>query len=187
MELFRYIGNEVIPILPSLPGLNIRLEPGESIHKNEYYQNFSGIHKEEDPALRVLMRVFLHNSTLKASHYDISQFEIKSKEQKLELVKKLYYSDEFDSIKSFISDNFFLADLLIEAHPQLKDHFGTNLRVDLVLRTDPEESYKQLFGYLRTPMPIDEAQASLDSFDDNWFLDHLVATKGLLNFNLIFS
>jgi len=105
----------------------------------------------------------------------------------LDQIGRLYNMHNHEEVLKFLKKNVFLIDILLDAFPKLQKYFGANVKVDLVLRTDPEELYQELFGYIKASQSIDESHASLEEFDDYWFLDHLDATRGLLNFNLIFS
>lgn len=133
------------------------------------------------------------NLTKSARHFDFPQLGLFESDllhldiTKLDQVGSLYHIPEPEVVYSFLERNTFLIDILLEAIPQLYDYFGTDVEIDLILRTDPEESYQKLFGYLRCSKSVDEAQASLDAFDDAWFLEHISSTKGCLNFNLVYS
>lgn len=106
---------------------------------------------------------------------------------KLGQIGSLYSIHDYEEVLNFVKKNVFLIDILLDAFPKLQKYFGMDVKVDLVLRTDPEEYYQELFGYIKTSRSIDESHASLEEFDDHWFLDRLNATRGLLNFNLVFS
>ncbi len=105
----------------------------------------------------------------------------------LDQIGSLYSIHNNEEVLNFLKKNVFLIDVLLDTFPMLQKYFGMDVKVDLVLRTDPEEFYKELFGYIKASQSIDESHASLEEFDDYWFLDHLDATRGLLNFNLVFS
>jgi predicted HTH domain antitoxin len=80
-----------------------------------------------------------------------------------------------------------LAGFLLEAFPYLQKHFGTNPRVELEVIRDPEIGPTgELIAYILTALSVDEAQARLDRLDDEWLLDELNRTDGLLNFSLEF-
>jgi len=49
------------------------------------------------------------------------------------------------------------------------------------------EGAKELFAYIRTSLPVDEALSRLDKFDEEWFLDQLDRAGGRFNFNLEFA
>lgn len=106
---------------------------------------------------------------------------------KLDQIGSLYSLRNHEEVLNFLNNNVPLIDILLDAFPELQLYFGADVKVDLVLRTDPEELYQELFGYIKASRSIDETHASLEEFDDHWFLDHLDATRGLLNFNLVFS
>jgi hypothetical protein len=60
--------------------------------------------------------------------------------------------------------------------------------LELELVSDPEsrELRQTLFGYIYTPLPVQDAVAKLDEFDETWFLDAVYKTGVSLNFNLRF-
>lgn len=77
-----------------------------------------------------------------------------------------------------------LIDFLKDSYFQLRKCFGLDASYVLEVVTDPESNHPTLFGYIRTGLPIDEAQAKLDEFDDEWFLDRIEQVGNYLNFNL---
>lgn len=134
-----------------------------------------------------------NNFTISVHHYDFPQMGLFPQmhrsidKQKLKQIANIYKIYEPDQVYPFLTRNGFLGDVLLEALPQLQRNFGPDMHVDLVLRSDPEEPYQELFGYVHTQGSIEDAHDNLDMFDDEWFLDNLQRTRGLLNFNLAFD
>jgi len=85
-----------------------------------------------------------------------------------------------DYLKSYPALIVFLQD----SYKYLVKIFGQTTRYVLELATDPEHDHQTLFVYIRTPLSVGEAQARLDAFDDQWFLDHVDEIGDRLNFNL---
>lgn len=134
-----------------------------------------------------------NNFTNSVQHYDFPQIALFTQipraidKQKLKQIANIYKIYDPDQVNPFLERNGYLGDVLLEAFPQLQRYFGPDMHVDLILRFDPEEPYQELFGYVHNQRSIEDAQDSLDAFDDKWFLDNLHRTRGLLNFNLAFD
>jgi hypothetical protein len=81
-----------------------------------------------------------------------------------------------------------LTDFLQASHQELRRLFGPEPKFVLEIVRDPEASAPSdfLFVNIRTSMPVDEAMARLDQFDDGWYLDQLDGFGELVNFNLEF-
>jgi hypothetical protein len=59
--------------------------------------------------------------------------------------------------------------------------------VTLEVVSDPEvEGVEELFAYILTSLPVNEALARLHRLDEEWFLDQLDRVGGRFNFNLEF-
>lgn len=87
----------------------------------------------------------------------------------------------------FIAKHTMLEALLVQARDQLERQFGRDAHIDLKVVHDPEDaSVEQLFGYIKTKLPVREALERLDNFDKAWFLGVLDQTGGLLNFDVEF-
>jgi len=99
----------------------------------------------------------------------------------------LYLLCDSVAVRHFLRANPQLIHVLLEAHFHLREHFGPNSQVVLEVVSDPEaKDQEQLFAYIRTSLPVDEALAGLDRLDEEWFLGQLDQVGGLLNFNLEF-
>jgi len=80
-----------------------------------------------------------------------------------------------------------LVEVLLDAHVYLQKYFGTEPKVTLKVVGDPEvEGMDELFAYILTSLPVDEALARLNRLDEEWFLDQLDRVDGRFNFNLEF-
>jgi len=125
-------------------------------------------------------------------HYNLQQMGLfkamswRLTEEQFQALGSFYDFEGDEEVIDFISNYPFLYELLMDAIPVFQKCFSPDMRIDLVLRTDPEEDFQELFGYIHQPGPIDETQSSLERFDDEWFLENLGRAQGKLNFNLLF-
>jgi hypothetical protein len=102
-------------------------------------------------------------------------------------IETIYEMRDVPSVRQYLRNHPELIQVLLEAHPYLKEIFGTQVRVFLEIVTDPEAAREQeLFAYIVTTLSADEAVRRLDDFDDGWFLQHVERVAGRLNFNLEF-
>jgi hypothetical protein len=91
------------------------------------------------------------------------------------------------AIRGFLRAHPQLTEVLLEAHAHLQECFGPDPQVALEVVSDPEaEGPDELFAYILTSLPADEALARLDRLDEEWFLDQLDRVGTFFNFNLEF-
>jgi len=104
---------------------------------------------------------------------------------RLPRLREIYAFRNPDQVRSFLVTHPDLVEVLFEARSYLEALFGSDLEVILEVVTDPDaEGLKQLFAYIHTSLPIDDALERLDRLDEEWFLDQLDRVDGLCNFNL---
>jgi hypothetical protein len=107
--------------------------------------------------------------------------------QRLHQLEEAYSLRNAAAVRRFLHACPQLVEVLLEAHVYLQKYFGPDPQVTLRVVSDPEaESTDELFAYIRTSLPVDEALARLDKLDEDWFLDQLDRVNGQLNFNLEF-
>lgn len=100
----------------------------------------------------------------------------------------LYTMRNEPSVQHFLSAYPVLIKVLNEAVPHIRKYFGPEPLVSLEIVRDPEMiGHQELFAYIRTALPVDEALDQLDKLDEAWFLDQLDSVGGLFNFNLEFA
>lgn len=152
-----------------------------------YRQNVDPLYPQQ------LLNIPVGNSFANPSwHYDMQQMPLfnvmplRLTGEQLQTLGSIYDFEGDEEVIDFISNHPFLYDLLMEAIPVFQTCFSPDIRIDLVLRTDPEEDFQELFGYIHNPGPVDETKSRLERFDDEWFLENLGRTQGRLNFNLLF-
>jgi hypothetical protein len=108
--------------------------------------------------------------------------------QHLHQLEEAYALRDPATVQRFLRTCPQLIEVLLEAHVYLQKHFGPDPQVTLEVVSDPEaESMDELFAYIITSLPVDEALARLDMLDEEWFLDQLDRVNGQLNFNLEFA
>jgi hypothetical protein len=107
--------------------------------------------------------------------------------QRLRRLEEIYSLRNAVAVKRFLLACPQLVEVLLEARVHLQRYFGPDLQVALEVVSDPEtEGLKELFAYIHTSLPVDEALARLDKLDEEWFLDQLDRVDGQFNFNLEF-
>lgn len=81
-----------------------------------------------------------------------------------------------------------VADFLQTGYGQLRRFFAPEASFVLEVVRDPEDSVPSdfLFVNIRTALPVDDAMARLDQFDEDWYLDQVDTFGDLVNFNLEF-
>ena len=105
----------------------------------------------------------------------------------IELLERLYTFRQRAEVLGFLDRHPFLVQLLLEAYDRIGNYFPQS-QVFLEVVSDPEaEGLEELFAYILTSLPVDEALARLDKLDQEWFLDQLDRIGGQFNFNLEFA
>ena len=104
-------------------------------------------------------------------------------------IERHYIIPEPESVFGFLRNNPGSSELLLQAYQKLNELFGPNPQIELTLVSDPEaiDVQQTLFGHIRTPLPVPEAIAKLDEFDETWFLDAMRYVDANLNFSLRFA
>ncbi len=111
-----------------------------------------------------------------------------AREAAIQGIEALYSLRNASVVRHFLRDHPEVIESLIEARPYLEEHFGPDTRAWLEVVGDPEAAdERQLFAYIASGLPVDEAVKRLDAFDEGWFLDHVDRVAGRLNFNLEFA
>jgi len=107
--------------------------------------------------------------------------------QRLHQFEELYSLRNAATVRRFLHAYPRLVKVLLEARLYLQKYFGPAPQVTLEVVSDPEvEGVEELFAYILTSLPVDEALARLDKLDEEWFLDQLDRVGGRFNFNLEF-
>jgi len=108
--------------------------------------------------------------------------------RRLHRLEEIYSLRDAATVRRFLHACPQLVEVLLEARIHLQKFFGPDPQVTLEVISDPEaESIDELFAYILTSLPVDEALARLDRLDEEWFLDQLDRIDGQFNFNLEFA
>lgn len=93
-----------------------------------------------------------------------------------------------NEIGTFLRNHSYLIDFLYDAFSRIELFFGRNPHVALEVIHDPEiVNASELFAYIHTTLPPEEAMDRLTAFDEIWFLDQVNSVNGKLNFDLLFE
>lgn len=76
-------------------------------------------------------------------------------------------------VKAFLEENRFLIPVIEEASAKLVEYFGAETPQVLEVRSQAEDEASDLFLYVRTDLPLSEALATLDRFDEEWWFDEM--------------
>ena len=108
--------------------------------------------------------------------------------QRLHRLEEIYSLRDAATVRRFLHACPQLVEVLLEARVHLQKYFGPDPQVTLEVISDPEaEGVDELFAYILTSLPVDEALARLDRLDEEWFLDQFDRIDGQFNFNLEFA
>ena len=103
-------------------------------------------------------------------------------------LEQLYSFRRQAEVLQFLEAHPFLVPLLVEAHSKIGDYFGSNPEVALEVVTDPEAiDDHELFAFIRTSLPADEAHDRLDRLGEEWWLDAMERAQGKLCIDMEFQ
>jgi hypothetical protein len=74
-------------------------------------------------------------------------------------------------LKEYLEENRFLIPLINEASAKLVEYFGEETPQILQVVYHPDDGSRELFLYVKPDLPVSEAIATLDRFDEDWWLD----------------
>jgi hypothetical protein len=118
----------------------------------------------------------------------IDTTEVSTKEPPLQTIEKLYAFHRPLEVKEFLAAHPFLEPLLVEAYDKIGDYFGPQPDVVLEVVTDPEAiDDRELFVFIRTNLPPEEALDRLDRLDQEWWLDAADQADGKLCIHVEFK
>ncbi len=91
-------------------------------------------------------------------------------------------------ILDFVEEHASLAGLLSEAQAKIAEVFGPETRVALELVTDMDSPNEvELFALIGADMSVEEARARMNRLDEDWWLDAVTRTDGLMNIDVEFT
>lgn len=100
-------------------------------------------------------------------------------------VEEIFNFRDKSTVWHFLQNNSNLIGFLLDSYIWVIKYFGPNSLVELEVVKDPEaDGFEQLFAYIITSLPVEEALRRLSLFDDEWFLDQLDLVGDIFNFNL---
>lgn len=103
------------------------------------------------------------------------------------LIKQKYCIREEITVFHFLEAHPFLAQLLLEAYPYIREYFS-GAKVSLEVVDDPEEyGREQLVAFIKTDMEPEDAVEALSTFDKVWWLDSLKRARGNLCITVEYS
>jgi len=107
--------------------------------------------------------------------------QIVATEPALQSLRQLYIFRRPEEVYGFLKTHPLLIPLLLEAHNKIVQYFGPSPEVVLEVVTDPEAmDDRELFAFIRTGLPPDEALNKLDRLDKEWWLDEADRAEGEL-------
>jgi hypothetical protein len=98
----------------------------------------------------------------------------------LELLEYLYYTDNFKTLFTFLDHHPFLVPILIEAFFQIARFFPSFVGF-LEVHIDPDDSTdRQIMLSIMTSLSPEDALATLDQLDEQWWFDEVGKAQGKL-------
>jgi hypothetical protein len=94
----------------------------------------------------------------------------------------LYAVPNTTAVHTFLVHRRTLRELLFDAYPRIKKIFGERVNAELRLIEDMEDNLERLRVSIVTNRG--DARQALERFDEEWWLDHVQFSEGLLNFTL---
>ncbi len=102
--------------------------------------------------------------------------------------ERLYAFRKPEEVGQFLEAYPFLTPLLREAHDKIDDYFGPQTAVALEVVTDPEAmDDRELFAFIQTSLPSQEALDRLERLDQDWWLDASDRSEGRLCIHVEFA
>lgn len=101
-------------------------------------------------------------------------------------LSEFYQFKNYSEVKGFLRKNGYLANVLLPALAKARVYFGENTQVALEVVTDIEDGQQLLFAFVRTPLPVSEALARRDRFDEEWWWEASEQARGQLIFDVEF-
>jgi hypothetical protein len=100
----------------------------------------------------------------------------------IDVLSSLYTIPVRSDIAAFLVRRRPLRTLLFDAYPKLVNIFGSGTKFELRVIEDMEEDSARLRVSINSRR--DNARQALEQFDEEWWLDHVQHSEGLLNFVL---
>jgi hypothetical protein len=110
------------------------------------------------------------------------QQSVGQQEEDLKLLQKEYVFTEPKSVESFLKSHRYLMPILMEALPQLKRSFGSDVTFQLSVSPD-ENPPKTIYGVVAWKGSLGDARSALKSFDESWWLESIKKASGRVVFD----
>lgn len=105
-----------------------------------------------------------------------------------EALENFYVFRERARVAAFLEEHPFLIALLFEAYGQVKQHFGSQPFIFLEVVTDTEAADdRELYAFIPTHLPPEEALKKLEQFDNAWWLGAMGRAEGALCIDVEFQ
>jgi uncharacterized protein (DUF1810 family) len=115
------------------------------------------------------------------SRLPVLEPEVGACDPEVESLERLYAFRKREEVVQYLARHRFLGPLLREAHGKIAEYFGPSPEVVLEVVTDPEaEDDRELFAFIRTPLPPEEALRELERLDQEWWLGEADQADGKL-------
>lgn len=104
--------------------------------------------------------------------------------ERVDKLMEIYcFKDEYEKfdVLIFIQNNKFLIPVLEEAYKKIKVFFGNTQNFLTILEEPEDEDFRELFIVIKTDKELKVAMKLLDDLFDDWFVDVLPQTAGLLD------
>jgi hypothetical protein len=106
----------------------------------------------------------------------------KRSDAKFSILSGFYSVRNPSAVQDFLANRRPLVDLLFAALPKVKETWGGDAKTVLELLHDPEDDSSSLVVHVLSSHP--NKYAALDHFDEQWWLNHIGESEGLLNFSV---
>jgi len=112
----------------------------------------------------------------------IKQQDAKRSNDKFAILSGFYTIRNPIAVHEFLLNRKPVFDLLFAALPKVKEAWGGEAKTELELLQDPEDESASLVVHVLSNHP--NTYAALDQFDEQWWLNHIGESEGLLNFSV---
>ena len=114
-------------------------------------------------------------------HISVREPEAGACDPEMRSLERLYQFRRREEVLQYLADHRFLDPLLRETHGKIAEYFGPSPEVILEVVTDPEaEDDRELFAFIRTDLPPEEALRRLERLDQEWWLGEADQAEGKL-------
>ena len=120
----------------------------------------------------------IQQSVLDELERQMARFEVEYRNQLADLRRSYVFVND-PHLESFLRDHRTLAQILLEALPQLRQHFGNDTVICLKAPIDASGE-QTLFAVVMWPGATKDVRAAIASFDETWWLGNVRRASGNL-------